>query len=315
MANIKKIVKRHINYFKYQKICKSNEALMNAKAGNLIRETHAIEKGLSLPEPRLGYGHERQKKVFVLVDELKDSNDLFYKEAVKMALAALKAYVDYHDSKNYSDDFIELMKTFINDHSEYMDPNVEGGVKKLSKDECNVNLEEIQKLFYSRHSIRDFSDEPVDVEKIKKAVELAKYCPSACNRQGFRTYLTDASTESTSIISEWATGVGGFQESINEYLVITAKTTVYNEKEANHYIVTAGIYAGYLSLALQAYGIGACVIQRSPNWNEKWASIQKKLYIPSDELAICLIGVGNLKDEMYVPVSHRLDTDVIFKKI
>ena len=45
---------------------------------------------------------------------------------------------------------------------------------------------DFQTLAYSRHSVRDFSDKPLSVEQVKKAVKLAQTAPSACNRQSSR---------------------------------------------------------------------------------------------------------------------------------
>ena len=45
---------------------------------------------------------------------------------------------------------------------------------------------DFQTLAYSRHSVRDFSDKPLSVEKIKKAV-FARECEFVCTN--FKEYL------------------------------------------------------------------------------------------------------------------------------
>ena len=115
------------------------------------------------------------------------------------------------------------------------------------------------------------------------------------------------------VFKEWMNGTGGFEQAIKEFILITAKRSVYMPHEINQYIVSASMYAAYLSLALHAYGLGACVVQRSVVINEKWERIRKILDIPGDEQAICLLGIGNLKDEYCVPVSHRLSEEVFVK--
>ena len=35
--------------------------------------------------------------------------------------------------------------------------------------------------------------------------------------------------------------------------------------------------------------------------------------IPEDELLICAVAVGNLKDNFYVPISHRFSEEDIIK--
>ena len=44
----------------------------------------------------------------------------------------------------------------------------------------------VENLFNTRHSIRQFGEDKVKIEDIKKAIELAQRAPSACNRQAVR---------------------------------------------------------------------------------------------------------------------------------
>lgn len=95
--------------------------------------------------------------------------------------------------------------------------------------------------------------------------------------------------------------------------MITGKLSAYREDEINQYIVSASMYAAYLTLTLHLYGIGACVVQRPLIWDQTWENLRKKFDIDSDEQLICLLSIGELKDEMRVPESHRLSPDIVFK--
>lgn len=66
--------------------------------------------------------------------------------------------------------------------------NERGGTISVSLPVGNErkNYEELVK---SRHSIRRFSDEPINIEAVQAAICLAQYTPSACNRQGWRTRI------------------------------------------------------------------------------------------------------------------------------
>ena len=44
---------------------------------------------------------------------------------------------------------------------------------------------ELENLIKTRRSIRNFTDQPVSFELIKKIIKLGTYAPSACNIQGW----------------------------------------------------------------------------------------------------------------------------------
>lgn len=286
---------------------------MNRKAGNLIRYTHSMEKGMSIAEPRLGFGHEKQRNMISLMEELRHSKDGFHQEAVMMAVSALRAYVDYHIAREYDDEMIRRIAEYLSTYSVSFDAKEYGGVMNVDREGMNVDREAAEKLFLTRHSIRDFEDSEVDESTLMCAVKLAQKAPSACNRQGVRVYIINHNHADA--LKKWTTGTGGFEKAIKEFILITAKQSVYDINERYQYIVSASMYAAYLSLTLHAYGLGACVIQRGVVFNEGWREVRDRLNIPKDEQVICILGVGNLKDRYVVPVSHRLREEVFIKRI
>lgn len=48
---------------------------------------------------------------------------------------------------------------------------------------------------------------------------------------------------------------------------------------------------------------------------KKWKKLQKEFNIPSDEQIVLMLGIGILKDEYRVPVSHRLSVDKLVTMI
>ena len=59
----------------------------------------------------------------------------------------------------------------------------------------------------------------------------------------------------------------------------------------------------------------ACIIQRPILLCKKWKKLQKEFNIPSDEQIVLMLGIGILKDEYRVPVSHRLSVDKLVTMI
>ena len=56
-------------------------------------------------------------------------------------------------------------------------------------------------------------------------------------------------------------------------------------------------------------------MQRPLIWNKEWNTLRDKFRIEEDEQLVLLLAVGNLKEESRVPVSHRVDSDAMFKFI
>lgn len=302
-----KTIRSSLKFSKYYSMNNDNK-----QAAELIRYTHSVEKGLSITNIKPGFGHQKQEKMMEIIKKIEKIDNEYYKEIINMALSSLCKYIEYHDNIKYSDDFIIGLKQFINDKG-YKINNGYGGTVIYDSSSVKFNIEEIEKLFNTRHSIRVFSEKPVDNKVIKKAILLAQRAPSACNRQGVRTYVIDRN-KAQNIIKQLS-GVGGFAESLNKIIIITGKVSSYRYDEENQFIVSAGIYAGYLSLTLHLYGLGACIIQRPVIWNKKGEMLKKEFHIDEDEQIICMVGVGNINGKINVPISHRLNVDEIAKFI
>lgn len=279
---------------------------LNYMAAELTRYTHSIEKGLSIYNIKLGFGHEKQKKMISIIDLLEKENSNYYNEIISMAISALNQYIIFHDKNNYSDDFIISLKDYIKSKKKFVD-NSFGGTMEIDTKDFSFKIEEIESFFKNRHSIRKFTKIPVDDKILKKAIKLAQQAPSACNRQAVRVYVVDKTK--SNVLKNQLSGIGGFAEEIDKFIIITGKISSYKYNEINQYIVSASIYAGYLSLTLHAYGLGACIIQRPVIWNKNGEIIKKEYGICDDEQIICLLGVGNIDKKVIVPISHRISLD------
>lgn len=284
--------------------------------GEILRNTHSIEKGLSLSKVRLGFGVQKCQEAAKLVDRFIEIGGNPNDEAILMFTSALESYLRFHESKQYRDHNIEVIESLYKKLSSYPTVSFDnhGGTLDITKPIYSTDeIRTFEKLFNDRHSIREFTGTPVDEVCLKKAIQLAMRCPSACNRQCYRVHIVNKSAFSR--LDGWLGGVGGFDQELDKILIITGETSMYRWTENMQWVVTSSIFAGYLSLALQVYGIGACVIQRDVFPNNKWNEIRENLQIRKDELPVCCIGIGNLKDEYKVPISNRLSYDKITTQI
>ena len=294
------------------------QAIANEKEilkARIIRYVHSVEKGLSIESPRPEFGYEKIQMLYRWINQyLKiDGCD---KTCVYMAADALTAYCSYHDAISVTSKKIEEIRSIASELKEIKENDrvegVFGGVQTIKKEDQTFEEEALERLFKTRHSIRQFKKEPVSEDLINKAVELAQAAPSACNRQAVRTYAVDAK-KFVEIYPADLQGVGGFIESADKVVLITGKISAYEEYEYKQFIVTAGIFAGYLSLTLHGLGLGACIVQRSLRPEATWKEFCKQNNIPEDEQIICLVVVGHMEEEAVVPISKRFDTKTILK--
>lgn len=164
-----------------------------------------------------------------------------------------------HDAKKeqYAD-MIEKLKSY----DKYRIDGLTAGIKHDTRENLLSNADKpFPEFFYSRHSMRQFDGRTINVEDIKKAIKIAQKAPTACNRQASKVYMyTDKETNVA--LGELIAGNTGFQQEVQNYLVVTADVSAfYDTFERNQVYVEAGLFSMALVEALHYYGIGSCILQ------------------------------------------------------
>jgi nitroreductase len=186
-----------------------------------------------------------------------------------------------------------------------------GGVVLINKNQIyNATKIDFETFVKSRHSIRHFSQEPVDIKLIKKAVEMAIFTPSVCNRQAWRLYvLTEHILKGISLKLQG--GNRGFTDQISTVLIITCDlqnfVSVY---ERNQAWIDGGMFAMSLIYALHAMNLGTCCL----NWCKTYQTdlaLRKAIGIPNNDIIIMMIAVGNLPEKFHVTISKRKSIDEV----
>lgn len=282
---------------------------------NIIRQLHGVEKGLCLENPRLGFGIPKIHEMFDYVQQYLALGEENY-FCLYMVRDAVQAYLDFHKEKGFSNEGVESVAQRLQWLKEQLPENAEcfGGTQLFSKDQMQFTPEQVENLFYTRHSVREFSGEPVSSEDIKRAIALAQMCPSACNRQCSRVYLVDPKKYMAEMKSDLQ-GIGGFADDAYGFLLVTAKKSAYALGERHQHLVSGAIFAGYLALALHACNIAACTVQRSVSPNVLWERFKRNNDIPGDEQIVLMFAIGKYKEETKVPVSKRFPVDSIYREL
>jgi len=271
-------------------------------SSDLRIRVHAIEKGLSLPNPRVGFGEAKVKIILEMVDYY--INHFKYQQSFLIEInSILSAYFDYQKANGYINK--ELTDSFNRLFSGIERSNYLGGIKTIHKTDiiqsCTIQF---KNFCDSRFAIRDFSNIPVDISEIYKAIEMSQKTPSACNRQPWHVYIYKG--EKKKQILEWQHGSMGFGDEIDTALLVCCNTESYFMGESTLPYVDGGLYAMTLIYALHSLGLGTIPLTMGL-MPSKLKEIYKIGNIHENEVPVLLIGVGNLKDSFNVALSHRYD--------
>lgn len=270
----------------------------------LLRENHTLEKGMSMRNPRKGFG---QEKAINLIDRLNKYIDIYGKENlhfIDYPLITIKGYIEYTKSQGVEIPHIEEKFYHLLKRAGTINVETQTAIMPVSRNSIQYQAsKDFESLLYSRHSIRYFSDELVSKELIKKALTLAQRTPSACNRQGWLTHVFTG--EKSIELIKWQGGSRGFEEEIRCSILVTANLKAFLSYEVHQAYVDGGLYAMNLINSLHALGLGT--IPLSCGFDYKKLKTLAQFDIPENEIPILIIGTGHMMPEFNVALSERKD--------
>ncbi len=298
---------RYLNYL-YQYDLKQfyKNSLMDSNDGYTLATrirllSHAIEKGLSLPNPRQGFGKEKLMELIALdkeysLCEIKEDTQIH-----DLVLATVQAYAGFQRKHNMDISFIP---------SEYTENKINSVC--VGTKEYEIKANNFAELAHSRHSAREFSDKAVSNETILDVIRLAQTAPSACNRQSIRVYACTNDGKKAQIMSMHG-GLKGFDKP-GVIFAITGDLHLYqNEFERNTVFVDGGIFIMNLLYSLSSYGMLSCPIiwGSEPDMDGKLKAL---LDICDSHKIIALVVAGYPKGSKYTATlsPKRKTEDIVF---
>lgn len=285
----------------------------------ILKEYHAVEKGLALRNTRVGFGVLRIK---LLIVNLREYINLYGIDEVSLgAIESLKEYKEFDNKYNTKgtnqvipeiEKIVDYFDINYKKDSGFTINDISGGTKTIKKSDIQSTLGfDFANFFKSRYSIRDFSDEPVDTKDVVDAIDIAKYVPSVCNRQPWKAYVVDHSnSELKRRLLDCQNGNKGFGDSISCLIVVTGKLSHFFAYERNQAFIDGGMFAMGIVMALHSKGYGTCCLNLSFS-AEKNRKFDEAMDFDSDSVPIMFIGVGNLKDTFKVAASYRKNINEI----
>jgi nitroreductase len=171
-----------------------------------------------------------------------------------------------------------------------------------------IDYEQMLRLAQRRRSVRWYADRPVPREMIDKAIEIAGYSPSACNRQPFEFRVFD----DPSLVRKVAGipgGTRGFAQNFPCVIVVVGKMAATPLTHDRHIIyIDASLATMSLLFALESQGLGSCCI----NWLDRGRlerEMGRTLSLKPDERVIMLVALGWPDPEGLVPYSKKKSLD------
>ena len=275
--------------------------------GKVMVNTHVIEKGLTMPEVRLGFGYTKIEK---LIDDcflyLQKYNNGEIDYHIKHAVEVLNEYKEYHFNYGY-----ELDKTILLRINQLSDKStITSHSRQFCKDKSQIFASSyscFEDFALSRKSVRGYSNEKISLQKIHQAVELSKYAPCSCNRQSSRVHVFTNQKHVNDILN-FQGGNKGFGHLATMVIVITVDLSYYHAVfERNEPLIDGGIFAMNLIYALHSKGIATCSLNTCFS-KKRELQLRKIAAIPKSESLIMMIACGLPLQTIKYTVSGKYPT-------
>lgn len=274
----------------------------------LIKQYHIIEKGLSLPSPKPGFGISK-------IQTLLDKSECYLKSYGTSSLtesiaSCLQEYIDFNHYCNFELD--DALKRSIQEFIEKHDLKSSGGTKLVKKEVIEqLSKRPFNEFIVNRYSIRDFSDEIINEDLIIRSINLARHTPSVCNRQPWNAHYYDNKSVLDEVL-KIQSGNSGFTDSIKGLIIVTGNLKAFTKHERNQLYIDGGMFAMNLINSLHYNSLGSCPLNTClPFIDEN--KIKKISNIPKHERLIMMIAVGHLKEEFKVATSKRKSLNKIIQ--
>ena len=298
-------------YFSNRRTKKTARSRLERK---ILLSVHSIEKSMGLRDFQPGHS-------------VKDATHLLYhlniylqkqyppsRFAFKEGLAALREYIRYQQTFDVDHGYLSAIEKEYRAILKVVPQQVAEDAERyrcrsilLDADMLNDQAEEYERFVASRHSVRMFSPEAVPQTLIARAVRLANYAPSACNRQPNRVYFINAETAAKRV-ADLITGNKGFDKEIRNFILVTVERSMFAGDEQFQWYINGGIYLESLVLSLHALKLATCIMQWRAFYKTE-RQLKALCRIGSNEAIVAVIGVGFYERETKVIAAQRMSDD------
>ncbi len=251
-----------LNRFKnYSSIFKNNSDTVTTW---LMQDSHRIEKGLSLKNPKKGFGKDVLSRIFKNLKLANKFDNRLMAESVDYANFALDLYFSYHkDSLDLIDpklvqDYQSLLS--VRNTKSFCSEHVSKDINEYFRDY------KFDDLCFDRASVRQFDlSKSISQEELDALIRPVIKTPTVCNRQHCRVKIITKRNLLLDLL-KLQNGNRGFTEDIPALAVVTSDISFFvKPEERNQAFVDGGMFAMSLLYSMQNKGFVACPLNWSAN--------------------------------------------------
>lgn len=272
---------------------------------SILLNLHQLEKGMSFTKSARIFGEEKALHVVKLIRLYLAKNKP--NDVIALAINVLHEYLENKNSTK-NENSRKSIFSIIEENKDLVGKFV-SGTKIVSKPH-DFDVNAIHDFFFSRNSVREFSDKPISDEEIMKVMEFATCTPTACNRQTSRVHVYRDRKKMNALI-ENQLGYQNWCGNATAIFVITSNVSYFNSSyEHLQALVDGGLYAMNFDYGLHLYQIASCykMYVRLPEIDKEFHSISG---IPENEWPVVLIFAGHYpKKPIVSPKSVRFPVKV-----
>jgi hypothetical protein len=226
------------DYVRFVRYSKATKPIKQSLISSIILRYHIVEKGLTMPQMRLGFGKDN---LLTLINQIHDFATLHAPadEQIQHAIAAVFEYEKAHADAGF--DLDEEIRSAIQ-ALRHQFPHIKPSQQiATAREQYFADIEAPFEVFsLSRHSVRNFEG-AVEIEQINSAIRLAESAPSFCNRQPCRVHvITDYALVPQSL--KLQNGNRGFGHLVHQLLVLIADLRTAEPTERNCIHLNSEIY-------------------------------------------------------------------------
>jgi nitroreductase len=287
----------------YKKYNMGTEESLNKLGYESIIHTHTLEKGMEHFELR-PFAVEKTRYIMSLIKRESKYENYENKFAFINGINSLREYKKIYEEHNWiNKDEYKKVDEFLKNYSKV--ENQKAGAYILTKKELQKDYEiDYLKFVKSRHSTRNYKNEPIKLDDVKAAVEMAKYSASACNRQYIKLHFYPSGKMRDNVI-HYALGKGGlYLDGVNTFIVTFDVNGLSGVGERNQGYFNAGLYSTNLVNAFHSLGIGTCFIQFANSVKDE-DDLKRKNEIPEYERIAVILYAGYYDEKSIFAVSPR----------
>lgn len=248
---------------------------------------HVLEKGIYMPNRRVGFGKEKADFLKEQLRKLEQKNQGLDDPTYLWAKNIYKKYLEQH----------RLTKDFTSEIQPHQ--------------HTKSDQEGFLKIIKQRRSCRVYRDQLLEPKLIHEIIEIASYSPSSCNRQTNQVYcITDR--ESLQICEEMSSGGKGFAGMSPCILILAVDLRPYClPKERHLAFVDSGIYSQSIMLAAEMKGLGTCFLNWASQTDTNEQMLRERFKIPYYYEITGLLCLGYPKYIMPLSARKRIEDTLI----